>query len=351
MKFLTIIFLLLIWITNVNADNAYNIWKTNINKEMTELSKSLKNINTKYKTNLDIVFLGIDNKKCYKETNYIKCSIDNYSLMGNYIWMINAWLKIEKNKWDVNSYMSANVQQYRDIINEIDMKNIQDNIIQYLIDWNYYWAWKAFIQQFDRKIKNKCNSIKQRWIKYNIKINNCEVDNLTLINWKLKVLENKNRETERILLEKQAQIESIKRKKKEELVAIERQKQINILKEVAIKTFLIIGFLFLLYKFIYSKYLYFRARKETKDLKELKLYVKENNKLLKNDKETILEEINQFLKEVEIMLSNRVLKMREIEKIEKKIEWINYKIGKMILKNQELDEINEKMNKIKSIDL
>lgn len=362
MKYILILLSFFLFSFTTYADDAYNIWNTKIDKSMFTLTKTLKDINSIYHTNLDIVFLWIDKENCYQQTNYIKCSLENHWLMGAYIWEINVWKKLTKNQWDVNSFMSSSMDTYRTIINEKNMKNFQDNVLSYLKTWDYYNAWVAFTNEFEKYLKNKCSEIKSEWNKHSISVPNCYIETLSskekeinqVVNTILEKqrLENeKQAQIERIEREKQALLDSIEDEKQKELAAIKRKKQTQA-EMIYLWYFSVLWIIvFVIYKIIFFLYLLSKVKKEIKDLSDLELYIKNSKNLLESDKKELLSQIKLLVFDTEILLGNRVRSKKEVLEIEEKIEKIKVKIKEQTLSESELKEVNSSIDEVKKIDL
>lgn len=348
------------------ADQFYNIWNStliNVSQEqINKLNTQLKDINTKYWVNLDIVTLWQDNKNCFKEINYIKCLFDNHWITWSYVWTINLWIKETTWKGDVNSFMSSNVNNTREIFSEANLKSFQENNLNYLKSSDYLWAIEWFLKSVENYLNNYCSDYKVMWQKHNINVENCkinyifeqktEIDRLeneerARLNAERIALENKKIEQERLELEKQRLEEA-----KQSAIAAEKFRQLSI---KVFYTIVVLIILLLIIKYIIrlieKRRLYNNFRKIFLDLSEYKKFIQNNKQLLDNDKKEILSELDELLKDVEVYLGNRVLTQDEYNKILNVKEKIEKLEKSKLISENDLKNISEKINKIKSIDL
>lgn len=329
----------MLWLLNiVYADNVNIIWQTNY--QINDVSSELKDMNTLYWVNLDIIILWQDEKWCFKEKNYIKCAKDNYWLMGSFIWSINLWIKETTGKWDVNSWMSSSMDNTREIINEQDMKFFQEDNLSYLKNWDYNGAIIWFISSFKNQLTSTCDTYSKRWLVVGIKITDCKINNLDkqideIIN---KEAVAKQEADFKLQKEKQIEVDKLKDKTTSFFISL-------------FILFIIGGILYAIYKAIYNSHIKNNYRKLFWDLLEYKKFIENQDNLLEKDKEIILSELSNLLKDSEISLWNRVISSDDLEKISKIKTNIENKVANKIIDKDLIKDVNNDIEEVKKMDL
>lgn len=339
-KTLLLLLSLFLFINNTYADNINIIWTIQKKYNITETSEQLKEINTLYWTNLDILILGQDEKGCFKEKNYIKCAKDNYWLMWSFIWAINLWIKETTWKWDVNSWMSSNMDNTREIINEQDMKIFQEDNLSYLKSWDYNGAINWFILSFSQHLASICNSYSKRWLEVWIEITDCKIINL-------------DREINLIIdkevIKKQ---EADFKYQKEKQVEIEKSKEKMIsFFSIGLVLLIIWTIIYIIYKTFYNIHIKNRFKKLFWDLLEYKKFIENQDNLLLEDKQKIMSELSEILKDSEISLWNRLITSNDLDKLVKSKKTIEDKVSEKIVDTKSIENLNISIDSVKKLDL
>lgn len=362
-----LIFLLILTIIFIDLEIAYSskVYNKGNNYQsdsLASIDNKLQEINTTYWTNLDILLLWQDSMGCFRATNYIECSINNYNIEGSYLWAINIGIKEDTGKGDVNSWMSSNVNNTREIISELNMKNFQEESLSYLKDEDVIWATNNFVALFWGYMSDKCNNMKQRGSKLWIDINNCK---LTEFSEKLPLIE----QQEKIIRDKEnaVTIAKLAKEKEEERIALEKrrielEKERKILLEktiTVVKNLFWLVFLLAIISYIIrsimgwinKKKLYKSISNLASDLNDYKVFVKNEELLLEDDKSYILSELTSLIDAVEITLWNKLVTKDNLSGyLSKKIR-IAKEVELKKIKEKDLSSINDKLDKVKKHNL
>ena len=323
-------------IYNISYANKYyeiGIEKLN-NEQKQEINTELEKINNKYGINLDIILLGKDPKACYEKNNYIKCVIENYGITWNFIWTINQWIKEKTWHGDVNSFMNSNIQNIRSLFNENNLKNAQDKSISLLKNWQYYEAIRSsFLKEIKTELDNICKKIKNDWIKYNIEVKDCKINNL-IKTWKD--------------IERKKEIEKEKEKTKQQEI---NKNIIIVILEVIVLWIIIIVSLFYWIKLWKNIWLKLKIKKLFNDIDAYAKYLIINENLLDWDLEILIKKVKELLRKAEIIITNELITEQDIKKLTEEFNHIK-KLEKEFLKtNNKIKEVEELENDIKDINI
>lgn len=298
-KILLILMFFVLFYQNTTANNLVSDIEIESKKKIVE---ELRQLTSDYAINLDVIIIS-KNKDCAWEYNFIDCTIMKNNLSSDYFLWIDNTLR------EVETYRLDRVENQDWIINEKDLREIQDNNLHYLKDNKQEEFILSFIKDIDSFLRNKCN-IYSDW-------NKCKINILT-----------------------------------ENYIKTKREDSIRYYINLAITILWIIIIIWWSY-FWYKLYIFIKVKKLSKnlflDLQTYKLFVKNNTLLLKNDKENILEKIINITDVVEIFIWNKNKSLNRIEQLILEFNSIKDEVKNKEVSKKDLEGINDLFNEINNI--